>query len=144
MTQKKQSLGFKLKNNLDINGDERHLDTDLIYLINEIKDQSSAMIDKVDAYEKKTSISLEKKQTNEKQLPDEFNDSKSFAKDFVSKWQTDLTAMNFDEKNMKDAAIKLKDHRLKLNDLIIKYNFLVFDIKILELTRTQATVSFEL
>ena len=127
---------IKQSNQIDLNlDDETKLEPELFDLIQNVMEQSQTLITTIDDHEKVIKSHWIDKEINKKLFLKDYNKLKQFSDLFIQTWSKRLDDLNFDDKTMEEALVKLSEYKFKSNILVDKIKMYLFNNNCFELRR---------
>ena len=118
---------IKQSNQIDLNlDDETKLEPELFNLIENVMEQSHTLITAIDDHEKVINSHWIDKEINKKLFVKDYNKLKQFSDLFIQTWTKRLDDLNFDDKTMEEALVKLSEYQFKSNILVDKIKMYLF------------------
>ena len=130
-----QSIKLSIDHSIDPDLDENKIELEIFNLIQNVIDQSQAIINTIDDHEKMSKSYWIGKEINKKLFIKDYNKLKQFSDLFIQTWTKRLDDLNFDDVTMNEAVIKLNEYQTKLNILASKIKMYLFNNNCIELRR---------
>jgi len=110
---------IKQSNQIDPDLDENKLELEIFNLIQNVIDQSQAIINSIDDHEKMSKSYWIGKGIDKKLFNKDYNKLKQFSDLFIQNWTNRLDELKFEDKTMTEAADKLREYQGKIKYLTI-------------------------
>ena len=124
---------IKQSNQIDPDLDENKLELEIFNLIQNVIDQSQAIINSIDDHEKMSKSYWIGKGIDKKLFNKDYNKLKQFSDLFIQNWTNRLDELKFEDKTMTEAADKLREYQAELNNLTNKVKMYLFNNNCIEL-----------